>query len=352
MHIADRDGRSIVGIEDMAAVPGRDMLVLSAYDRRAAARALRDGLPPPRNGGLYLLDLRRTVAGGGHRTARRLDGATVRRPHGIVLSGRAGAFRLFVIERRRDAGRRAVAILQMRLDVARARLTDVRLVAEGPAWCAANDLAFDETANALFVTLDHAACHGPRRWWEDLVAAASGRLIRIDTAAKTSFPLQTPDEARTVLDSLVWPNGVAIAGDAIWVAETRARRLRVLDRWNLAPRALVPLAGAPDNLSVLATDRIADEAARRAPALLVAVHDSLWRLALFRAHLFGTRRVTSRILQVQADGSARTLVTDDGHRLSAATSALVLGDRLIAASGWDDRLLICRLSAGEGSVRT
>ncbi|RMF12937.1 MAG: hypothetical protein D6757_08830 [Alphaproteobacteria bacterium] len=327
------------------------MLVLSAYDRRATARALRDGRPLPAGGGLYLLDLGKALHKAGKWKALRLKGATIRRPHGITAIGeeKADTPRLFVIARRYRNGTLEADIRQMRLDLRAGRLIAVKELAHGPAWCAANDLAFDERANALLVTLDHAACHGPARWWEDLTAAASGRLVRIDLDEDAVAPLTTPEAAHIISHSLVWPNGIAIARDRVWVAETRGRRLRTFDSHDLAPRAITALSGAPDNLSLLLPADDGDD--RAAPGVLVAVHDSLWRLALLRDHLFGVRHAKSRIIRLDDDGQAFELLVDDGSRLSAATTALAINERLIAASAWDDRLLVCRLIARKDEER-
>lgn len=350
-RLADEHGRSIIGIEDIAALPRHGMLILSAYDRRATAHALRDGTPLPASGGLYLLDLGKAWRKGGKWRALRLKGATIRRPHGItaIEEEEADTPRLFVIARRYRDGTLEADIRQMRLDLRTGRLIAVKVLAQGPAWCAANDLAFDDTAPALLVTLDHAACHGPARWWEDLTAAASGRLVRIDLGKDALAPLTTPDAAHTISNSLVWPNGIAIARDRVWVAETRGQRLRTLDSHDLVPRAITALSGAPDNLSLLPPADDGDD--RAALGLLVAVHDSLWRLALFRDHLFGVRRAKSRIIRLDDDGHAFELLVDDGSRLSAATTALAIDKHLIAASAWDDRLLVCRFIARKDEER-
>ncbi len=336
-------GATINGAEDLAVVDaGR--LLLAAYDRRAVARALARGMRPP-EGGVYLLRGTGLKSAGAPLRLLPVASPVALRPHGIAVWRQEGRIRLAVIDRHHAAGEPGVRIWAFTLLDDPPRLADARLLADGPAWCAANDLVAEPEGGRLFVSLDHAACTGPRRLWEDLRAAASGRIVALPLDPPR--PLAAP--AEVVAAGLRWPNGLAlVAGPGgapvLAVAETRGYRLTMLP---LASTASAPrrirLPAAPDNLTIAP-----DPGGGAGADLIVAAHPSLLALAFFRDHLFGVRRVKSLILRVPADGRAGRLYAGSGALLSAATAAAVWGGLLVATSAWDHRMLICRLTAAAG----
>ena len=268
------------------------------------------------------------------------------RPHGIALATADGRPRLFVIDRRYHEDVLHVRIWSFAL--AGAELTDARLLAEGQAWCAANDLVFDPTGDRLLITLDHASCAGWRRWWEDLWAVPSGKVVALPlTARKRPSPPRKP-----LLTGLRWPNGLALAradnGARLWIAETRGHALVSLplgkDSYGMRR---IPLPAAPDNLTLVASS----SGGTHEDSLLVAAHPSLFALALFRDHLFGRRQAPSMVLRLAPDGRVTTVYAHSGERLSAATTAVIWADRLIATSAWDSRMLVCRLRERPGTQK-
>ncbi len=334
-----RSGKAIAGAEDLAVLDGKH-LVISAHDRRAVKAALDAEHPVP-EGGLYLLKAERleTAEAGAPLALVPLAAPVPLRPHGIAAARDGRQTRLFVIDRRYRHGALGVRIWSFSLSGT--HLVHPRLLAQGRAWCAANDLVLDSARNRLLVTLDHAACSGWRRWWEDLRAAPSGRVTSLPlTARKWPAP-----RGRPLLAGLRWPNGLALTktaeGTRLWIAETRGHALvsLPLEGKRAGMRRLLPLPAAPDNLTRIAGDGRPDGDG----GLLVAAHPSLFALALYRDHLFGRRRAQTMILRLAPDGRASTLYAEDGQRLSAATTAVIWAGRLIATSAWDSRMLVCQL---------
>ncbi len=276
-------GAALTGIEDLAVLPDGDLLA-SAHDR------LGDG-----PSGIFLIapthpdDPARAVEG-------LPDGA---RPHGLALSPDGGT--LAFVNRTPEGAE----ILMGTLDGARFEEAQ-RL--SGKLFCRANDLAF--AGETLLATLDREACGVSLA--DLLPGARTGRLLRIDL-----------DGSATVAeDGLSFPNGVAEAGDAVAVAETRASRLRIGER-------TVALPGGPDNLTPLPDGR-----------LLAALHPSLLRLALRRAGIPVSS--PTRIVAVAPDGRVEPLFDDpSGALFSGASVAVLSGNTLFAGAPFDDGLLVC-----------
>ena len=57
------------------------------------------------------------------------------------------------------------------------------------------------------------------------------------------------------------------------------------------------------------------------------------------------------VLRLAPDGRVTTVYAHSGERLSAATTAVIWADRLIATSAWDSRMLVCRLRERPGTQK-
>ncbi len=342
--IDSHSGRTVAGAEDLAVLDG-STLVISAHDRRAVARAWANAKSIP-EGGLYVLkaDQLAAMEPAAPIALTRLKTPVPLRPHGIAPAKAGGKPRLFVIDRRYREDVLHVRIWSFAL--AGPKLADARLLAEGESWCAANDLVFDPAGDRLLVTLDHAACTGWRRWWEDLWAAASGKVVALPLAARK----RPSPSGKPLLAGLRWPNGLALTGTddgaRLWIAETRGQALVSLTLGKEDGGVhRIPLPAAPDNLTLLTSG----DGENRDGGLLVAAHPSLFALALYRDHLFGRRRAPTMVLRLAPDGRVTTVYAQNGERLSAATTAVIWAGRLIATSAWDSRMLVCRLREGPGA---
>ncbi len=336
-----RNGKAIAGAEDLAVLDGR-RLVISAHDRRAVRAALDAERSVP-EGGLYVLKAEQLDAteAGASLALVPLAAPVPLRPHGITAGRDGEQTRLFVIDRRYRHGALGVRIWSFILSGT--QLVHARLLAQGRAWCAANDLVWDPAGERLLVTLDHAACAGWRRLWEDLRAAPSGRLVALSLSAR----MRPAPPDRPLLAGLRWPNGLALrktadGGTRLWIAETRGHALVSFPLGRQEGSiSRIPLPAAPDNLTLIPKGGVAHADG----GLLIAAHPSLFALALYRDHLFGRRQAPTVILHLAPDGHVTRVYADDGGRLSAATTAVIWAGRLIATSAWDSRMLVCRLRA-------
>lgn len=294
-------GQRIVGVEDMALLPDGDTLILSAFDR--LARRWNPKTAP--EGGLYETSLTRLAAGDSWAmpiiAPASVAGGLA--PHGLAVSG--DGERLAVINRSRDGETRIIGG-----DLAPGAFTP-RYVRADPEFCRANDLDFTGSAPmALNVTLDRADC-GPA--WADLrPGATTGRVVSVDLAGAAAPEVE--------VSGLAFANGIA----GLWVAETRASRLRhLLDR-------AVALPGGPDNLTW-----------DMQGGLVAALHPSLVRIATY---LFGyLDTAPTRIVRVARDRSVEVLFDDSaGEVFSGATVAVLRNGVLVAGSAVDAGLMVCR----------
>jgi hypothetical protein len=290
----EADGARLTGIEDIAPLPGGQVL-LSARDRRSGVAG---------TGGLYIADLpdfdaRDTVP------ARRVAGAGEGLdPHGVAVSAE-GARLAFV-----DApGTERASVIWG--DLERGRFLEAGRVS-GIEWCRANDLGFH--GGALYVSRDRASCGTSVA---DLMPGSrTGSVARIDLATAG---------AETAAEGLSFANGVQAWQGRLMVAETRGDRIAVLDG-----AETIALPGGPDNLS-LAPDG----------SLIVAVQPHLLRLALWMAGITGS--APSRIARIDPATRDFEIVVDDpaGSLLSGVTVAVMTGRHVIAGSAFDRGLLVC-----------
>jgi hypothetical protein len=294
-------GQPITGVEDMALLPDRDTLILSAMDRLALSR--RPSSAP--EGGLFRVSLKRLAAGETWAAPIVRPGVVAGElfPHGIAVSN--DGERLAVINRARDG---KVSIIGGSLG---REGFNIRTTRSEPEFCRANDLMFagDEGMN-MRVTLDRGNCGLD---WADLKpGSTSGRVISVN--------LRSIAPPRVEETGLAFANGIA----GMYVAETRASRLRHrLDQ-------PLELPGGPDNLN---WDGLG--------GLIVALHPSLFWLAAYRFGYHDT--APSRIVRVGLDRRIEVLFDDtSGEVFSGASSAVLSGGVLVAGSMRDAGVLVCR----------
>lgn len=294
IEIQASDGSFLVGIEDLAHLSTSGSLVLSAYDRQETGQ----------KGGLYRVPLF-SLLGRGPLAARTLspqldDNATFK-PHGISLS--PDESRLAAIIR----GDQGEAWIEVGALDKNEWIVDKRI--RGKSLCRANDLQLISNATEeLWITLDRADCQPTTR---DIVpGATTGRLGRYDGE---KFAIERV--------GLSFPNGLVMP----YIAETRANRI-------LRPgEDPIALPGSPDNLNMTANGQ-----------LVAAVHPRLLHLWLYKEGW--QERAPSRILRVDPENATSEVLFDDpdGFVFSAATSALLVDDILIAGSVNDSGLLVCK----------
>ena len=295
LELRDEAGRAVVGVEDVAFDAARDRVLLSAHDRRAR---------PPAEGGIYAWSrdaIRREAPEVMRLAVEGLPPGGLR-PHGIGLAGN----RLAVVNRTTGADGAVAPVI----DVFRIEGDGLAHLARhaDPRLCRPNDVALEGAR--LLVTNDRGHCGGPAFWLE--------RVFNRPEAFVLSF-----DEAATIVArGFRFANGIVVADGAVHVAATRGRRVRRLDGEPIA----LPLA--PDNLTIAQDGSV-----------WVAGATSLWRFALF---IQGWTTRAGRSAVARLDGAEVTVWSVPEGVIQGATAALPVGDRLVIAAGWDDRVALCR----------
>ena len=332
VSVIDEAGQSIFGIEDMAHDVRSGRLILSAYDRFAAMRAMENGSEPP-GGGLFSLYVDRLTSIRDEDVSLPVKTLEVRvpeslllHPHGIGLFDDGETSRLAVVNRLTDMHDASAAdLLLFDLDAQSLALIGR---GSGEAYCRANDVALLDASTAVF-TYDQSRCGAWGVWAERVFQPRSSglRLSRFDDGQV---------DAQPVLDDVAFANGVAVSPDgaSLLMTASRDQVLRVFDKQallegNTDPNVVVSFEGGPDNVS-LAPDG----------SSVTAVHPDPFALFL---HINGWGDLPeSSVVISSADGaSQQTIAGPSGTMPGAATSAMMLGDKIIVSSAWDAGLGIC-----------
>ena len=309
-----RSGGRIVGAEDLAIDPVRGRLLLSAFDRRAVAKAVSTGALSVPEGGLYGVSLADVARDDGDRlvAARLVDADAYPgglRPHGLAYLPQSDevAFVNKGYRRSGDGWARDT-------NVVRVSARDGAALSSSSAHCAANDVTGD--ISGLVFTFDHASC-GWRASLEDAL------LLRRSGVGVGNGP--------ALFDRAAYANGIVGLDDGvIAVAATREKAIVVLSgEGTLRETKRIALPGGPDNLT------LSDD------GIVAAVHPSILRLAV--SSKLGLGAAPSRVLKVDPATGAAVLLFEDrtGRLFSGATVAVERGDMLIVGSATDEGLLVC-----------
>ncbi|MEP1443291.1 MAG: hypothetical protein ABJK39_09810 [Hyphomicrobiales bacterium] len=349
--LKDNDtGLSVLGAEDMAKLPGGDLLV-TAYDRRSTAQ---HGVPP--EGGVYIVP------------ATQLDQREIKvssifdtmpgglRPHGVdTYIHKDGTTHAAFVNRSYTFQNHDVISTPTIVRFAMANgLVSKPEILEGERYCRANDIVLsigqkptvdqeervygninqtpinpqnNKNLNTVgHVTLDRAQCHG-----------LSALLENVRGEKKGAFELLPPSSVGPFIErerTLAFPNGIGIQfkdrplsdNNFLVVAETRANQLRYFPKTDR--RDVVKLDGSPDNLNV-----------GKPGIIQVAVHPSLIKLALYR---YGwTSYAPSRIQKVTGTQVLTLFDDPSGRTYSAASIAVQTAGKLVLGSVGDEGLLVC-----------
>ncbi|MEO0426597.1 MAG: hypothetical protein AAF160_04050 [Pseudomonadota bacterium] len=297
VEVTDARYRSMSGIEDIALLPGGELL-LSSYNRHLTSAPARGLNTVPISLLLEEDDVFTRAVPGTHLTFGTLH------PHGIAVD-RSGS-RLALINRKPRDDTAIVAWGSLTPDgfVERGRW-------EAPQACRANDLAW--RGAEIVVTLDRESCE----WsMSDLMpGAATGSVLTLGFG-----------EAEPMAEGLAWANGVSLDGGSVLVAETRANRVT-----NLSTGAVTEFSGGPDNLNPGPNG-----------TQIVALHPDLFDYWLFTMQYSST--APSRIVAWSPNTGQQEVLFDDpfGEVYSGATSAIYHRNTLIAGSAYGQGLLVCR----------
>jgi arylesterase/paraoxonase len=157
-----------------------------------------------------------------------------------------------------------------------------------------------------------------------LTRAPAGKILFFDGVA-----------FRIAADGLRFPNGLAIDGDMLHVAETSGYALKTYKRdastGGLTLEASTQMPAAPDNINI-AFDGSLWIGAHPKPLAVGAVHYGL------------AERAPSSVIRYDAKDAKKTyaeIFSDTGDRISSASVAALDRGRLIIGSLFDDKYLIC-----------
>ena len=319
--INSSSGEAVVGVEDLALDRRRGRLFLSAYDRHAVAKAVRNRAFSVPEGGVYEISFARLTEG---------DETTMEIPPMVRRDEAPGGLRPVGISYDPDTDELAfVNRGYQKIDekwsmTARVHRVgsdgEVYIAEESSAPCNANNIVAEK--GDLLVSFDHGYCG-----WRGKIEEA--------LAMKTSGVAD--GDGRALFSNAAYANGLARThkGDVV-LAATRESALILLDRTTkgLGLLTRIPVEGGPDNVT------IADDG-----GIVAAVHPSMMRIGLNR--MFGIGKAPSRVIKVDPDSGASEVLFDDpsGALFSAATVAVESKSALVLGSVTDEGLLVCKGSA-------
>lgn len=321
LALIDEDtGNAIIGAEDLAIDHTRNILFVSAYDRKAAEKkAKKSKTKSIPTGGLYRIDLATLPDNSSDEVKvksliRNTDIAGGLRPHGITYDRATNE--IIYINR---GYFRTKNKWKMKPSLERVGADGAMVMAEAPKTaCAANDISTWQ--GEILVSFDHAHCNW-RGGLEDIFSLRRSGVIK----ASDEDPL---------FDKVSHANGIieSASGDIV-LAATREKALYLFKSENgdLVHQNKISLPGGPDNLTT-AYDG----------AIIAAVHPSLVRMGAHRK--LGLGKAPSRIVRVDTDTGVVTPLFDDpdGSTFSAATVGVETQDVLILGSVTDTGLLVCQ----------
>ncbi len=345
VSLVDQESGTVVrGTEDL--VGGSDFFFVSTYDRWKAESAVREYRSQIPGGALYLLPVSQELFSTNQISVSALPVSEDLdlRPHGIdFLSAEEGGGSLAVINRRyiarKDPASHGWQVeTTLELFHVEGHALVHRETIRSELICRANDISA-LNANEFLLTRDHGACKGSGVMLENTFGLKKGKVVHVSTDPN--------DEGNTsvtiIADGLGYPNGVAIdhARGYAHVSATREQAIYsyavkdLLDQESAEPLSRMGLPASPDNLTLLPNGN-----------LLVAAHPSPLRIGLYRNRWLGVTTAPSQIFSVDPANKKISQLFDDssGELLSAATSALIIENHLIAGSVADEGLLVCRLA--------
>lgn len=316
----DVTGEKVVGVEDMDFDLLTGTIFMSAYDRRAVAREIREGKVTTQ-GGIYTINVSNITDEASLKVAdlsrEFKEAGNEFRPHGIYFFRIWGIEGFIIINRRfnRRNGEMTFSsvIESFRYSENEIEHTDTIV---NPNFCDLYDIVPSE--NVLFVTDVDENC-------EDENMGKGGSLLMIEEDGT----------ALDVQDSLAFPNGLAVLKrqeeNILAVALTRGKSIQLYKVEDNTLTETIYLPIAPDNLTVDEHDN-----------LYVAGFPNLLDHYFYMKGWFGVEKSPSAAYRISPETYQQTLLfKDNGTMISGATVALRAGDYLILGSAWDDHIVIC-----------
>jgi len=312
------NGQPLIGAEDMAYDSLNQQIYISAYDRDSKNA-----------GGIYRWNITQKDA-----EVSRLDlphtNPNAYWPHGFDLQRDDTRLRLSIIERDLNQSGDLNAHISHYI-IAEDETITLSKRLKNKALCSANNLATGANGSrnidipqSLYITQDHQSCHKKKQIIADIFNPHGAALLHWQE-----------NEPENIMERLAYANGIAQTSKALYLAETRADRLTLLnlsEQTKTEKLGEISLPGGPDNLT-------SDET-----TIIAALHPNLIRYAAFRAG-WGPR-VKSRFSIISAGNDIKTYDLS-ADLLSGATVALRARNHIYLGAAFDKGIAACELPEGD-----
>ncbi len=237
-------------------------------------------------------------------------------PHGIDLRTIDGVTRLYAISHNNEKERHTIVVYRVYTD----SLVYETLYENQAAMNTPNDLAVTEKGD-IYVSND-AGKRG--NIWEQLLKMKRSNVVFYDAELKLW---------KKVADGLVYANGVAVDDTCVYVATTRSNKLFYYKReadGNLSTRRTLAEVSGQDNIMFHGDE------------LIFTSHPKVFK---FIKHVKSSdKKSPSQVHSYnRKTGEYKLLFTDDGYRISASSTALIVGDKLYISQVFDPYLLEVKL---------
>ena len=237
-------------------------------------------------------------------------------PHGIDLKTINGVTRLYAISHNNEKERHTIVVYRVYAD----SLVYETLYENQAAMNTPNDLAVTEKGD-IYLSND-AGKRG--NIWEQLWKMKRSNVVFYDSELKLW---------KKVADQLVYANGVAVDDTCVYVATTRTNKLLSYKReadGNLSNRRTLAEVPGEDNIIFHGDE------------LIFTSHPKVFK---FIKHVKSSENKSPSQVHSynRKTGEYKLLFTDDGYRISASSTALIVGDKLYISQVFDPYILEVKL---------
>ncbi|MGE0637297.1 MAG: SMP-30/gluconolactonase/LRE family protein [Bacteroidia bacterium] len=237
-------------------------------------------------------------------------------PHGIDIKTIDGVTRLYAISHNDAKKRHTIVVYRVYAD----SLVYETLYENQAAMNTPNDLAVTEKGD-IYVSND-AGKRGSV--WEQLWKLKRSNIVFYDSELKLW---------KKVADGLVYANGVAVDDTCVYVATTRTNKLFSYKReadGNLSNRRTLAEVPGQDNIMFHGDE------------LIFTSHPKVFK---FIKHVKSSEKKSpSQVHSYNCKtGEYKLLFADDGYRISASSTALIIGDKLYISQVFDPYILQVQL---------
>ena len=181
----------------------------------------------------------------------------------------------------------------------------------------------------IFVSNDHSAGGGAKRWWEDAMRSKTSRVSYFDgknwsyigpAVAGGNGVLVNQENGKEYLYRSAFFENAVVKYEIVKTAQGTT---------DLQEVARIPVEHGPDNLELDGQGN-----------LLVAVHPSVFR---FLMHLASAgQKSPSQIMKINLTSrQVDKVYANEGSEISAASTAVVLNKRMVLSQVFEDFLLVC-----------